>query len=121
MGVSSDKGWQFGCEHLLSESLLDRRMPVKALIARAIDRLSEGAQFLCIVGTQVGERVLRNPRLGCQFIQAGEGRTCGHEMRLGVFLFQRTVPAETEQPDEKQQAQTLSDQRDQKETKGAED
>src|SRR5260221_11235036 len=96
-------------------------MPVKALIARAIDRLSEGAQFLCLGGTEVGERVWRNPLLGCQFIQAGEGRTCRHEMRLRVFLFQGTVPLETEQPDERHQAQSLSDQRDQNDTKGEED
>src|SRR5258708_37823239 len=42
-------------------------------------------------------------------------------MRLRVFVFQGTVPVETEQSGEGHQAQSLSDQRDQNDTKGEED
>ncbi len=91
------------------EPLLDWGMPVEALITHAIHRLGEGLQFLCIVGTQVGECVLGDPRLGRQFIQTGEGRTCRHLMCQRVFPFEGAVPFETEQPDDGRQAQSLPD------------
>ncbi len=96
-------------------------MPIEALIARAIHRCGEGLQFLCIVGTQVGERILGDPRLGRQCIQAGEGRACRHEMRLRVFPFERSVPLEAEQPDDGREAQPLPDQRGQNDPEGEED
>src|SRR5258708_23307850 len=49
----------FGLDTLeIIEQSCSRLMPVEALITRPIHRLSEGLQLVCILGTQVGDRIL---------------------------------------------------------------